>query len=318
MSTTSKSPRDVLVTAWQIGKLKLPSYTHVNSPKKFTQPQLFACLVLKNFLQTDYRGIVWQLLDSPALAEAIELASVPHFTTLQKAARRLLGSRRAQRLLDATVVEQLGRRKRVAEAAIDSTGMGATCASPYFVQRRAARETPWKTVVYHRYPKLGLVTDVESHLILAFQTGLGPRPDVDEFRSLLGQAAQRVRLDWILADAGYDSEANHHFAREELELRTVIPPHYGRPSSKPARGRYRRLMQTRFNRARYRRRSQAETVMSMIKRRQGNHCRGKTPASRQRELHLFALTHNIMILWRGWVFYRAGQNYFLDSLLAKS
>lgn len=134
----------MLVTAWQIGKQKLPLYTHVNSPKKFTQPQLFACLVLKNFLQTDYHGVVWQLLDSPALAEAIELARVPHFTTLQKAAQRLLGSRRAQRLLDATVAEQMGRRKRVNEAAIDSTGLGATSASPYFVQRRAARESPWK------------------------------------------------------------------------------------------------------------------------------------------------------------------------------
>jgi hypothetical protein len=31
-------------------------YSHRNSPKKFTQHQLFACLVLKNFLRTDYRG----------------------------------------------------------------------------------------------------------------------------------------------------------------------------------------------------------------------------------------------------------------------
>jgi hypothetical protein len=31
-------------------------YSHRNSPKKFTQHQLFACLVLKSFLRTDYRG----------------------------------------------------------------------------------------------------------------------------------------------------------------------------------------------------------------------------------------------------------------------
>jgi hypothetical protein len=35
----------------------LPFYTHPNSPKVFTQHQLFACLVLKNFLKTDYRGV---------------------------------------------------------------------------------------------------------------------------------------------------------------------------------------------------------------------------------------------------------------------
>ena len=32
-------------------------------PKKFTQPQLFACLVLKTFFQTDYRGVVVFLND---------------------------------------------------------------------------------------------------------------------------------------------------------------------------------------------------------------------------------------------------------------
>jgi hypothetical protein len=311
MSVTSKSPWDVLVTAWRIGEAKLPFYSHVNSPKKFTQPQLFACLVLKNFLRTDYRGVVEHLRDNPSLTEAIELTKVPHFTTLQKVSKRLLEVRRAQRLLDATVAEQMGRRKRVAEAAIDSTGLGATGASPYFVQRRAARESAWKTMVYHRFPKLGLVGDVATHMILAFQTGVGPRPDIDEFRGLLAQAARRVQLDWVLADAGYDSEANHQFARQELQLRTVIPPRHGRPSLKPARGRYRRLMQTRFNHTRYRRRSQAETIMSMFKRRQENHCQGKSNASRRRELHLLVLTHNIMILWRREVFYRAFLTPFL-------
>jgi hypothetical protein len=43
----------------------LPLYSHRNSPKKFTQHQLFACLVLKNFLKTDYRGVVAQLADCP-------------------------------------------------------------------------------------------------------------------------------------------------------------------------------------------------------------------------------------------------------------
>ena len=91
-------------------------------------------------------------------------------------------------------------------------------------------------------------------------------------------------------------EANHQFAREELALRTVIPPKHPRPSDKPAKGRYRRLMQTRFDEQSYRKRAQVETVMSMIKRPQGSFCKGKTYWSRCRELHLMALTHNIMIL----------------------
>ncbi len=242
MSVTSKSPLDVLVMAWAVAKRALPAYRHANSPKKFTQHQLFACLVLKNFQRLDYRGITEQLLDCPSLTEAIELDYIPHYTTLQKAAQRLLACEAVQSLLDETVAMQMGRRKRVPDAAIDSTGLEATCASAYFVRRRKTKDSPWKTIVYQRYPKLSLVSDVRTHFILAYRVGKGPRPDVDEFQGLIDQASKRVRLHRILADAGYDSEPNHQFARDKLRLRTIIPAKHGRPTGKPASGRYRRLI----------------------------------------------------------------------------
>lgn len=294
----------------RIAERSLPAYCHKYSPKKFTQHQLFACLVLKNFLKTDYRGVVEHLNDAPSLADLIGLQKIPHFTTLQKASHRLLASRTAQRLLDETVKDAMGRKSVVPETAIDSTGLGATCASAYFVKRRNHKRSPWKTVVYHRYPKLGVVCNVADHFILAFQTGRGPKPDVDEFESLISQAAKRVGLRCVIADAGYDSESNHQFARDILSLRTIIPAKQGRPTNKPAKGRYRRLMQTRFDRQTYGKRSQVETVMSMIKRRQGAYCKGRTHWSRCRELSLMALTHNIMILWQRNVFYRAGRESF--------
>ena len=109
----------------------------------------------------------------------------------------------------------------------------------------------------------------------------------------------------ILADAGYDSEGNHAYARDEHGVRTIIPPKHGRPTTKPATGRYRRLMQTRFDSPTYKQRSQVETVMSMIKRRQASHVKGRSYWSQQRDLRLMALTHNIMILWHSNLFYRA-------------
>lgn len=87
---TSKSPRKVLRVAYATACEALPAYAHRFSPKKFTQHQLFACLVLKDMLKLDYRGVQQLLLDSPDLAAVIELNSVPHWTTLQKAADRLL------------------------------------------------------------------------------------------------------------------------------------------------------------------------------------------------------------------------------------
>ena len=104
MSTTSKSPRKVLLVAYATARAALPKYAHRFSPKKFTQHQLFACLVLKEFYKADYRGIVNILIDCPNLCAAIELEHVPHFTTLQKAADRLLRKNAANRLLDQTLV----------------------------------------------------------------------------------------------------------------------------------------------------------------------------------------------------------------------
>ena len=43
------------------GAKALRPYAHRRSPKKYTQPQLFACLALKTFFKTDYRGVAQHL-----------------------------------------------------------------------------------------------------------------------------------------------------------------------------------------------------------------------------------------------------------------
>src|SRR4051794_21959779 len=103
MSFTSKSPVDVARSALCAAADSLPLYAHQYSPKKFTQHQLFACLVLKTFFKTDYRGVAILLEDLKDLRRVLTLAVVPHWTTLQKASKRLLTLARADRLLTATV-----------------------------------------------------------------------------------------------------------------------------------------------------------------------------------------------------------------------
>jgi Transposase DDE domain len=289
----------------------LPAYSHRNSPKTFTQHQLFACLVLRNFLRTDYRGLVAHLADNQGLVATLELKKIPHYTTLQKAAQRLLKSAPARQLLEATVRLHMGRRRCVQRAAIDSTGLECSAASGYFVRRRSRIAEPWKTIVYHHYPKLGVICDTSDHFILAGQVGRGPRPDVDEFRSLVAEALRIVRLAQLAADAGYDSEPNHQFARDGHGIRTIIPAKHGRPTEKLPSGRYRRLMKLRFDRRAYRRRCQVETVISMIKRRQSAHVHGRTYHTQCRDLRLLVLTHNVMILVTVQVFYRAAASPFL-------
>lgn len=312
MSRTCKSPRKVLLVAWEVAKAVLPPYSHPSSPKKFTQHQLFACLVLKAFLKTDYRGLTAVLQDVPAWCEAIGLACVPHFTTFQKAAQRLLRARPVFELLDETVSQIMGRKRRVPLAAIDSTGLESRHTSRYYIYRRSREPNLWQTTQYTRYPKLGLLVDCSNHVVLGYLTDQGPKPDIRDLEPTLARTTPHVRIEWLTGDAGYDSEANHRICRDEHGIRSLIPPTHGRPTDKPASGRYRRLMQMRFNKRRYGQRWQVETVVSMMKRRLGSALSGRSYYTRRRDMMLMVLTHNIMILLpfpllqKLQVFYRAG------------
>jgi hypothetical protein len=73
MSVTSKSPLGVAREALAVGSATLRDYAHRFSPKTYTQPQLFACLVLKAFLRTDYRGVCQHLKDCTDLSRALGL-----------------------------------------------------------------------------------------------------------------------------------------------------------------------------------------------------------------------------------------------------
>ena len=149
-------------------------------------------------------------------------------------------------------------------------------------------------------PKLSLAVHAASHLILAARASTGLGSDSPHFVPLMLDAARRMSLEFVLADAGYDSEDNHRLARQELDIRSLIPATIGRQSAQGPKGYYRRLMRRRFkggpDKDHFGQRWQAETVNSMIKRNLGSACRAKTPWGRKRDMMLRAVTHNVMIL----------------------
>src|SRR5688572_22684874 len=96
---TTKSPKKVLRLAKYIGDQALKQYSHKFSPKTFTQPQLFACLVLKEFLQLDYRKVEALLEDCEELRKVIELRHTPDHSTLHQADKRIMASQKFHALL---------------------------------------------------------------------------------------------------------------------------------------------------------------------------------------------------------------------------
>jgi len=157
-----------------------------------------------------------------------------------------------------------------------------------------------RAAVVKRLPKLSLAVQASSHLIIAARATTGTGADHRHFPPLLRRATARMGLDVVLADAGYDSEANHCLAREVLGLRSLIPATIGRPSTSPPLGHYRRLMRRWFKPGRqkkqYGQRWQVETVNSMIKRNLGSACRSRSARGRKKDILLRALTHNLMIV----------------------
>ena len=85
----TKSPVALAKKAIEIASSAIPAYSSKFSRRDFTQHQLFACLVLKDFFRTDYRGIVAYLEDLSDLREALGLKKVPHYSTLAYADERL-------------------------------------------------------------------------------------------------------------------------------------------------------------------------------------------------------------------------------------
>jgi hypothetical protein len=90
MRTMTKSPVALARQTMQIAKGALSKYSCVYSRHDFTQRQLFAILVLRQFHKTDYRGIVQMLRDFTELRKALDLKKVPHYSTLCYAEKRLL------------------------------------------------------------------------------------------------------------------------------------------------------------------------------------------------------------------------------------
>lgn len=296
---TSKSPNAVAAVAYATAKRALPQYLHLKSPKKFTQHQLVACLVLKEFFTTDYRGITEILLDSQDLKHILELDEVPHYTTLQKAAQRLTKKAVLEKLIREILHSAIHAKmlpKHVRLAAIDGTGFESHHISAYFVKRKAKGEERYQMTTYTRYPKVGIVVDSATHLVLSGVPERGPYPDIVHFEKAIVLAEKNIHSKILTADAGYDSEKSHAFARETYNIRTIIPPKIGRRTSKLPSGKWRKVMATRFNKLLYGQRWQVETVNSMIKRNLGSFLRARSYWSQCREMMLRLFVHNVMIV----------------------
>ena len=324
---TSRSALELMRRAYALGRRVWPDYDSPFSRHDFTRPQLFACLAVRESLRLSYRKSQAFLGDVPDWLAEIGLDRAPDHNTLWRAFGSLLKKRGVGRALDVLAADERATLARDLSATKPLT-IDSTCYEPRHRSRhydRACRKMDLRPRPGRKYgggvrkpgkygpavnasrskklrrmPKLALAVAAASHRILAAKSSAGNGSDAPDFEPLLFHAWRRAaRVKAVVADAGYDSEANHTIARLDMGVRSVIPAEIGRPTAKPPAGRYRRLMKQRFAReadkALYGQRSQSETVNSMMKRNLGECLRSIRTTRRKQEMLLRCIVHNLML-----------------------
>jgi IS5 family transposase len=304
--TSSRSPLNVLVTAHRLGQATLPAYASRFSRRDFTLPQLFACLVLRQFYNLSYRRVQALLEDSASWREAIGLSRTPDHNTLCDAFATIMRHESVEAMLD-----ELARAFGDADLldlddkplAVDSTAFESHQVSRHYERRKRDKngdvaDKEARSRVVRSLPKLAVAVACGCHLILSAWTTTGLGADHPHFESVVFEAWKRAEVKTVVADAGYDSETNHRLARQDMNLDCLIPARIGRPTDKAPTTRYRGEMHAAFadkTPSVYGQRWQVETANSMMKRNYGSALRASTPQRREREMMLKVLTHNIAL-----------------------
>lgn len=252
-----------------------PEYSHPNSPKKYTLPQLAACVMLCFYFKMSYRDFEELLRMSQELREALELEEVPHYSTLSRMYQRFRASHLDE--MNRQLLQSLG---VVEEAvALDSTGFRPTQASAYFQTRRGK---PFRSWVKGSY-----AVGTRSQLILGALSGRGPSGDSSHLSTLKRRVSPYgKRGNWvILADGGFDGRG--------VGPRDLIPPVRRRGALKATerKARAELVSQARLD-GLFGQRWKSETVISVLKRKFGEGVRSRKPRLQMRECRVKALVYN--------------------------
>jgi hypothetical protein len=290
----------------------IPAHAHKFAPKTYTQPQLLACLLLKEHLRLDYRGAQDLLELSDGLRRALSLRQAPDHSTLWWFAQHKV----TPELLQQALAETVGcldrqtppsspssgsappkRKKSARQVALDSTGLFLHHTSRYY-EWRARRERGQRG-----WLKWAGALWTDPQLLLAQLVRPAPAGDFADLVPLAASAFHVLPYTQLVADGGYDSESNHRFCREELQVESLIPAHNRRGTR--AKTTYRRKMQRMLGvrgterqgtpRALrdYGQRWKAETLMSVLKRKWGECLSARQATMQQLQALLRGVVYNL-------------------------
>jgi transposase len=214
------------------------------------------------------------------------LGSAGHFNSISN----FLASPDSTPLIE-SLIEQSAVPLRLIEEgqfAIDSTGMSTVTYDRWFDQKHGALQAK------HHWVKLHVMVGTATHVIASAR--VSPEGDAPQLPLLLERTKRRFDVREVSADKAYSSVANHEVL-DKLGVDAYIPFKVNAVINPKAAAWSRHLCAFVFNQEKflshYHRRSNAETVFSMVKRKFGGAVASRLPTAQVNEVLCKCLAHNL-------------------------
>ena len=259
-------------------KMNVPLFLHPKSKHTFSIHQHIILLILRQYESKSYESFVEWLDVATEIILQLQLKTIPHFTTLQKAVARI-----SERTLHVAI----GRFIRIISpgkifAGADATGFENRHAAPYYTYRCNIR---------HSFTKCSAGSDMKSQLICAVVIQHHPvSHDIKHFPKLFSQMLDVTPMSTMVLDKGYDSESIHKTIRDE-NIISMIPVR-GENTIGSTKGKYRKQMRREFDVIIYSQRNKTETIFSVVKRRFGSELDSHNDVMKTKELLYRVLAYN--------------------------
>ena len=276
----------VAALAMKLGARHLADYGATTSRHDFTQRQLMACLILRAYTKTTYRGVLELLAVSPSLRRELGLGDkLPHYSTLAKFSSRSQVLEIADAMIRSIGQAAFRQSTEPTAAAMDATGLETTTASAHFQCRRGGQRRKWV--------KISVIILCGSLLPMSLEMGWGPTNDKCQAKSLIAKAQTVAMPDTLYADAGYDAEWIHAQCREEWGAESVIKAAVHRADGK-RNGIWRSGMSKNYlEKMAYGRRWAVETFFSGLKRTMGSMLTSRRPSQLLKEAAFRVLAYTL-------------------------